>query len=129
MLPNLKKSCNLFAKFSNKSPGGASGGRRRLRVAATGAVTSPGVASLYRRTRPRGSRSGRSRRTVPNLAPQPLTERHSVARLAGVSRATVGRWCTTGALPAIRYGRNWFVPEPLPARVGRTRIPRRPTTE
>ncbi|KIF04720.1 hypothetical protein PL81_16890, partial [Streptomyces sp. RSD-27] len=52
-----------------------------------------------------------------------------VAQTAGVSRGTVGRWCQTGALSAIRSGRNWFIAEPLPDRVGNTRIPRaRPET-
>ncbi|MFD4933361.1 helix-turn-helix domain-containing protein [Streptomyces virginiae] len=46
-----------------------------------------------------------------------------VAERAGVTVTTVGTWCRTGALPAIRHGWIWIVTEPLPARVGRTRIP------
>ncbi|MEU5242382.1 helix-turn-helix domain-containing protein [Streptomyces lydicus] len=46
-----------------------------------------------------------------------------IAELVGVTANTVSAWCRTGALAAHRVGGRWIVPEPLPERVGRTRIP------
>lgn len=46
-----------------------------------------------------------------------------IAELVGVTATTVSVWCRTGAIAAHRFGGRWIVPEPLPERVGRTRIP------
>lgn len=45
-----------------------------------------------------------------------------VAKLAGVTAVTVNAWCRKGAITAHRFGGRWIVPEPLPERVGNTRL-------